>query len=280
MMSSPFWGGTDVGFLTNMFVLRWQQLWNFTWHVGHQLVLLPRTAYLDTGTNGWLVQPWNTSLCTCHGVPFVPSPSGKLFTIIIQILDDFRWLFSDDSSISQNLYLNSQNLFANLIRNLKKWDGALCLFQTLRWFHHFGISTKGKTWFPGAEILEFKISSRGQWLLHLNLLRTFRFLQTKGTFDAPIWLCSFCSGYSKHFKTGKDGIFMYFLCTNGNAYSFQLPYLWFPKGLRQQRVYPKVCHFLLELRCQWKMKRFSIPECSLNGCLNLLPPRKKRQNKH
>lgn len=192
----------------------------------------------------------------------------------------FRWLFSDDSSISQNLYLNSQNLFANLIRNLKKWDGALCLFQTLRWFHHFGISTKGKTWFPGAEILEFKISSRGQWLLHLNLLRTFRFLQTKGTFDAPIWLCSFCSGYSKHFKTGKDGIFMYFLCTNGNAYSFQLPYLWFPKGLRQQRVYPNVCHFLLELRCQWKMKRFSIPECSLNGCLNLLPPQKKKQNKH
>ena len=71
-----------------------------------------------------------------------------------------------------------------------------------------------------------------------------------------------------------------FFCTNGNAYSFQLPYLWFPKGLRQQRVYPKVCHFLLELRCQWKMKRFSIPECSLNGCLNLLPPQKKRQNKH
>lgn len=96
MMSSPFWGGDRCRFFDQYvwkFVLRWQQLWNFTWHVGHQLVLLPRTAYLDTGTNGWLVQPWNTSLCTCHGVPFVPSPSGKLFTIIIQILDDLDGYF-------------------------------------------------------------------------------------------------------------------------------------------------------------------------------------------
>ena len=49
------------------------------------------------------------------------------------------------------------------------------------------------------------------------------------------------------------------------------------KGLRQQRVYPKVCHFLLDLRCQWKMKRFSSPECSWMVFLNLPPPQKKEK---
>ena len=274
-MSSPFFGGTDVGFLTNMFVLRWQQLWNFTWHVGHQLVLLPRTAYLDTGTNGWLVQPWNTSLCTCHGVPFVPSPSGKLFTITIQILDDIRWLFSDDSSISQNLYLNSQNLFANLICNLKKWMVRFAFFKPCDCATAFQDFHQGKnTWFPG-EILESKISSRGQWLLHLNLLKTFRFLQNK---TRDHFSCTNLAVVSVVGIQNNDGKRWYFLCTNGNASSFQLPYLWFTKGLRQEkRVYPKVCHFLLDLRCQWKMKRFSSPECSEEWFFKPSPPAKTKK---